>query len=78
MGSGKEISIKELVKMISKIINFKGKFAWDKSMPDGMKRKILDISTLKKLNFSTKISLERGIKKTILEYKKLNSNINIL
>lgn len=74
VGSGKEISIKELAKMISKMINFKGKLAWDKSMPDGMKRKILDISTLKKLNFSTKISLERGIKKTILEYKKLNSN----
>lgn len=72
VGSGKEISINELAKMISKMINFKGKLEWDKSMPDGMKRKILDIRTLKKLNFSTKITLEKGIKKTILEYKKLN------
>ena len=50
------------------------KILWDKLMPDGMKRKSLDIKILKKLKFKTKITLKKGIDKTITEYKKLSSS----
>ena len=74
VGPGEDISIKELAKIISVKTNYGGKILWDKLMPDGMKRKSLDIKILKKLKFKTKITLKKGIDKTITEYKKLSSS----
>ncbi len=70
LGSEKEISIKELVKTICRLMNFKGKIKWDKTKPDGQPRRMLDTSRAKKeFNFQAKTDLEKGLKKTIEWYE---------
>ena len=69
VGSGSDISIKNLAKLISSIVKFKGKMIFDKSKPDGTYRKLMDNTRLKKLKWKPKISLEIGIKKTIEDFK---------
>ena len=71
VGVGRDLSINQLARKISKIVGFNGKIFWDKSKPDGVKRKLLDISKLKKLGFKHEITLEEGIKQTIKEFKDL-------
>tara|TARA_B100000959_G_C14501235_1_gene427277 strand:- start:27 stop:464 length:438 start_codon:yes stop_codon:yes gene_type:complete len=72
VGTGTEISIKNLANIIAKYTNYSGEICWNRSMSDGMSRKCLDIRILRGLNFKNKIPLSLGIKKTIKEYKKLN------
>ena len=69
VGSGSDISIKDLAKLISKIVGFKGKMIFDKSKPDGTLRKLMDNAKLKKIKWKPKISLQSGIKKTIEDFK---------
>ena len=75
VGSGNEISIKELALLISNITGFRGGILWNSDMPDGTPRKILDNSKIKSLGFQPKISLEEGVKMTIKEYKYIKSYI---
>ena len=65
VGTGKDISIKELAKKIANIVKFDGEIFWDKNMPDGTPRKVLDISRLKKLGWESKIDLKSGLTNTI-------------
>ena len=65
VGTGKDISIKELAKKIADIVKFDGKIIWDKNMPDGTPRKVLDISRLKELGWKSKIDLNSGLTNTI-------------
>ena len=65
VGTGKDISIKELAKKIAEIVKFDGEIFWDKNMPDGTPRKVLDISRLKKLGWEAKIDLISGLENTI-------------
>ena len=69
VGSGKDISIKELAKKISNIVNFKGEILWDKSMPDGTPKKLLNIDKFQSLGWHPTIKLDDGIKRTINEFK---------
>ena len=71
VGTGKDISIKQLAEKIAEISDFKGEIIWNKSKPDGTPKKQLDISKIKQLGWSPKISLDAGIKETINLYKKL-------
>ena len=61
VGSGKEISISDLAKLIAKIIGYKGRIVNDKSMPDGTTSKLMDSSLLRILGWKASISLEQGI-----------------
>ena len=70
VGSQNEISIKDLAKLISNYVGYKGKIIWDKSKPDGTPRKKLETSRLYNLGWLPKIDLKRGIKATIEDYKK--------
>lgn len=71
VGSGKEITIKELAEMIKKIIGFKGKIVWDGTKPDGQFRRCLDVSrAYKDFGFKAKVPLEVGLKRTIGWYEK--------
>ena len=70
VGTGDEISIKDLAHLIASKIGFQGKIGWDKSMPDGTPRKLLDSSKINKLGWKRKISLSKGIEETIDSYKK--------
>ncbi len=70
IGSGCEISIKQLVNLIVKMTGFKGKVIWDASQPDGQPKRRLDTRKAKKeFGFEAKVSLEEGLKKTIKWYK---------
>ncbi len=72
LGSGSEISIKDLVSLICRLMDFRGEIRWDKSKPDGQPRRCLDVSgALQKFGFKAKTGFEEGMKKTIDWY--LNS-----
>lgn len=75
IGSGKDLSIKELAEKIKKITNFKGRIIWDKTKPDGTPRKLLNIDRLKKIGWAPKIDLTTGIKKTYTWFLKNEKNI---
>jgi len=69
LGSGMEISIKDLAELICKLMNFKGEIRWDASKPDGQPRRRLDTSKAKKeFGFVAKINFEEGLKRTIQWY----------
>ena len=70
VGTGKDISILDLANLIAKKTSYKGEIIWDKSMPDGTPRKLLDVSRLSKLGWKPKINLEKGIEMTIESFKK--------
>ena len=65
VGTGEDISIKELASKISKATNFKGDIVWDESKPDGTPKKLLDISKFSNLGWKAKITLDEGIERTI-------------
>ena len=62
VGSGVEISIKELAELIAEIVGFKGAINWDDSMPDGSPRKLMDSSKILQLGWTPKYSLSDGIR----------------
>ena len=68
IGSGNEISIKDLAFMIKDIVGFQGDLHFDTSMPDGTMRKLLDINRMAKLAWTSKLSLKDGIKSTYKMY----------
>ena len=70
VGTGEDLSIKELAETIKKITGFEGEIIWDKTKPDGTPRKLLDVNCLHKLGWRHKIKLEEGIKNTYEWYKK--------
>jgi len=70
VGTGIDISIKDLAKEISQTIGYKGKTEWDNTKPDGTFKKQLDVSKLMSLGWEPKIKLKEGIKNTINNYKK--------
>lgn len=71
LGAGFEISIKDLVNLLVKIMDFKGKIIWDKTKPDGQPRRMLDTSkAYKEFGFKAKTKFEEGLKKTIDYYYK--------
>ncbi len=69
IGTGKDISIKELAGIIKNVVGFEGKIVWDTSKPDGTPRKLLDVSRLNKLGWKYKVSLKKGIELTYNWYK---------
>lgn len=72
LGSGQEISIKELAELICKFCDYKGKIIFDTLKPDGQPRRLLDVSKAKKeFGFSAKTDLSQGLRKTIEWYKKV-------
>lgn len=71
LGTGHEISIKDLVNLIVKLAGFKGEIIWDAAKPDGQPRRCLDVSKAEKeFGFKAETSFEEGLKKTIEWYKK--------
>ena len=65
VGTGVDVSIKELAIMVARFTNFQGGLIWDSSKPDGTPRKVLDVSRLKALGWRPQINLEQGIESTI-------------
>lgn len=70
VGTGRELSIKELALLIQEIVGHGGEIRWDESKPDGTPRKLLDVSKLKGEGWSASTSLEDGIRRTYEWYCK--------
>jgi GDP-L-fucose synthase len=71
LGSGVEITIKDLAELVAKLVGFKGEIIWDESKPDGQPRRRLDINKARKeFGFEAKTDLRDGLKETISWYKK--------
>ena len=68
IGSGQEVSIKDLAGKISKAVGFDGEISWDSSKPDGTMRKVLDSSKIANLGWKPLISLDQGIASTVEWY----------
>lgn len=75
VGTGIDITIKELAQAIQKVVGYKCKINWDASMPDGTPRKLLDVSKMKTLGWSYSTELIQGIEKT---YRWFLKNITTL
>ena len=73
VGTGTDLTIKELAELVADSSDFKGEIHWDSTKPDGTPRKVLDISRLQALGWSPKISLKDGISETIRWFE---SNFN--
>jgi GDP-L-fucose synthase len=69
VGTGNDLSINELVSIISDVVGFTGGFNWDDSKPNGTPRKVLNIDKIKSFGWNPKISLRDGIKQTYSWYK---------
>ena len=75
VGTGKDITIKELAEIIQKVIGHQGLILWDSSKPDGTARKLMDVSKIKEIGWEYSTELEDGIKKT---YQWFLENIDII
>jgi len=69
VGSGFDLTIRELAEKIAEIVCFKGKLDWDTTKPDGMPQKLLDVKRLNDLGWRYKIDLESGIKSVVKDFK---------
>jgi len=65
VGTGEDLKISDLASLIAQESGFRGEIRWDTSKPDGTPRKLLDISRVKALGWTPKVTLEMGIKETI-------------
>ena len=65
IGTGEDISIGELAKMIAMKMGFEGKLSFDETKPDGTMRKLMDVSRIKSLGWEPKVSLDEGLDKAI-------------
>ena len=69
VGTGKDITIKELATTIADVVGFKGEIVWDKSKPNGTPRKVLNVDKIKSLGWEPNVGLREGIEKTYELYK---------
>ena len=67
IGTGKDMTIRDLAMLIKEVVGFKGEILWDNSKPDGTYRKLLDVTKINNLGWNEKIELESGIKKICLQ-----------
>lgn len=68
IGTGKELTIRELTELVARIIGYEGEIKWDPSRPDGTPRKLLDVSKLNELGWHYKTELEDGIRLTYEDF----------
>ena len=76
IGSGEEVSILQLAKMIKNIVGYEGELSFNEEYPDGMPRKLLDITRLNTLGWQSSIKLKDGLKDTYKWYQSLETHVN--
>ena len=73
VGTGQDLTIKDLAGMVASLSGFEGEIIWDTSKPDGTPRKTLDVSRIKALGWNPTITLEDGIASTITWFKEASA-----
>ena len=68
VGTGTDVTIRELTECVAAVTGFKGNIAWDASKPDGTPRKLLDVSRLAKLGWKARLGLREGVEKTYASF----------
>ncbi len=68
VGTGTDVTIRELTEIVAKVVGFKGRITWDATQPDGTPRKLMDVSRLTALGWKARIGLPEGIEKTYASY----------
>ncbi|WP_314382369.1 GDP-L-fucose synthase [Segatella buccae] len=69
VGTGKELTIRELADLIVRVVGFDGEVVWDSSKPDGTPRKLIDVSKLHSLGWTHKVEIEEGVEKLYAWYR---------
>ena len=69
VGTGEDVTIKELATTIADVVGFNGELRWDTTKPNGTPRKVLNVDKIKSLGWEPQISLKEGIKSTYEWYK---------
>lgn len=72
IGTGKEVTIKQLAETVKKTVGYEGEIVWNKDMPDGTPRKLTDVSKLHEMGFCHKVDLEEGVE---LAYNWFKENV---
>jgi GDP-L-fucose synthase len=72
VGTGSDLSIKEISELVAKAVGYEGTSEWDTSKPDGTPKKLLDISKIKSFGWEPKISLEEGLKLAVADFRSKN------
>ena len=75
VGSGKDITIKELAEIMKEVVGFEGKISFDNTKPDGSPRKLIDVSRLSKMGWKNSTSLREGLELTYNWYKNNLDNV---
>ena len=75
IGSGKDISIRELAEKIAKIVEYTGEIKWDLDKPEGMPRKVLDISRIQNSGWSPRNTLTMGLNLLVQEYQQISGSL---
>ena len=75
VGSGTDVSILELAKLVAKITNYSGRILIDKTKPDGAPRKLMDVSRMKSMGWHANIALEDGVSETYSWFLKNNQSL---
>ena len=73
IGTGKEVTIKELAETVKKTVGYEGEIVWNSAMPDGTPRKLTDVTKLHNLGWTHKVELEEGVK---LAYEWFRDNVD--
>jgi GDP-L-fucose synthase len=69
VGTGIDVTIRELTEMVAEVVGYRGKIEWDRSKPDGSPRKLLDVSRLARLGWKASVSLADGLKRTYASFR---------
>ena len=69
VGTGTDVTIRELTETVAAAVGYKGRIAWDATKPDGTPRKLMDVSRLSALGWRAKIALREGVEKTVASYR---------
>jgi GDP-L-fucose synthase len=68
VGSGKEVTIKQLAETVKEVVGFEGEISWDSSKPDGTPRKLMDSSRINALGWTPKVTFKEGITRAYQDF----------
>ena len=77
IGWGEDVTIRTLAEIVAELSGFNGTVVFDTSKPDGMPRKVMDVSRMREMGFAPQITLEQGLQQTIQEYRDLKKRVKV-
>ena len=77
VGTGEDVTIKEVSELVAKTVGYEGEVVWDHTKPDGTPRKVLDISRILATGWKPKVSLESGLKTTVEWYTRCQDSLAV-